>query len=807
MPVAATYISATQFAVASDVTAKFVPGLRVCADCGDDDLRKGSVAGSIYDAATSRTLVTLELDAGVLTDGLTSVAHGYDTPDSLARATTDRHGAVRLATAAEAVDGTDTSTAVTPAGVAAALANTAGLSDLGAQVTAAAAQATLAASTANDAAAVAAARADTTIAAVNTVLETAEDIRPVVDLANSIPVTFGSEEAAAGATVMEGLQAIALAGEDGLLPYRRDDSADADYITTNNGQAKWVPSLPLPYYARRVFYARDPAFRIRGDGDGLGGGTDDTAAIAAAISGLESGETLVFTRHPKTGNIYYNVTHLLLDSVTNLYSTVKFDHGVRLYGMSTVSAPGVVELRGCQKMNFINLQIETDGTRDSPLYALHYDCLLRMRPQVAGVDGYTKNNPCQFLNFVGGQLRNARRGIIFGELENEEARERISFTDTAAVIFQRFDFAGINGAIVMNARNSYVEFAQCRIVAQKTACGTWWNDDDGFLLKSLEGTLIITGGMLQRAIATGFALYGKEILINGTTCEWASPSYFTGRIDIMSPADCYYGPQTGTFAKIAPDARGRLRIEGQWEKNNYTAGGTDGLFVDATQAPDYDYSLDVELIDWKFGYPNYCVVGGRPHIKRLDIRDDVDTDGMVENTFVPANNCWSRAVASPDGEGMSTTLDASTKLGWSQLIGVADNLQFGRYTESPPNGCSASIVFLQLNALVWMATPAGTAGHLITDHQSVLAIKLKCISQTDFFGIKASFYDISGTLISTSNDLLGLDTTLITKFNVAVWQQFFIPLQAPVGSRYLRIIFRGPTTGVCGMALSDMRLI
>jgi hypothetical protein len=115
MAIAASYISTASFSVASDLTSKFVAGLRVCADCGTDGLRVGSVLSATYSAATNLTTVTL--DGGGLTANLAKVAHGYVVPASLPRATTGLFGAVRLATEAEAAEGTDQTTAVTPVAV------------------------------------------------------------------------------------------------------------------------------------------------------------------------------------------------------------------------------------------------------------------------------------------------------------------------------------------------------------------------------------------------------------------------------------------------------------------------------------------------------------------------------------------------------------------------------------------------------------------------------------------------------------------------------------------------------------------
>lgn len=161
-PIAATYLSATSFSVASDKGAEFLPGVRVLADCGVDGTRMGTVTSD--GVAT----VVVVLDSGVLTSHLTGVLHGNDTPDSLCNhasqhmlgardviapsdigampadrsisttaplygggdlwsdltlgvdaASESAAGVAELATAAEVAEGTDTGRVITPAGLAA----------------------------------------------------------------------------------------------------------------------------------------------------------------------------------------------------------------------------------------------------------------------------------------------------------------------------------------------------------------------------------------------------------------------------------------------------------------------------------------------------------------------------------------------------------------------------------------------------------------------------------------------------------------------------------------------------------------
>ena len=81
MAITATYVSATSFTVAGDLSSEIVTGMRIKAYCGVDGTRYGTVTTSVY---TALTTVALSLDSGVLTSNLVSVLHGNDKPSSLA---------------------------------------------------------------------------------------------------------------------------------------------------------------------------------------------------------------------------------------------------------------------------------------------------------------------------------------------------------------------------------------------------------------------------------------------------------------------------------------------------------------------------------------------------------------------------------------------------------------------------------------------------------------------------------------------------------------------------------------------------
>lgn len=79
--IVATYVSAASFSVAGDLTADFVAGVRVLADCGVDGTPLGVVTAASH--ADGATTVTVAPDSGSLTANLAHVWHSNDTPESL----------------------------------------------------------------------------------------------------------------------------------------------------------------------------------------------------------------------------------------------------------------------------------------------------------------------------------------------------------------------------------------------------------------------------------------------------------------------------------------------------------------------------------------------------------------------------------------------------------------------------------------------------------------------------------------------------------------------------------------------------
>lgn len=555
-------------------------------------------------------------------------------------------------------------------------------------------------------------------------------------------------------------------------------------------------------------------FGIVGDGDGLGGGTDDTALIESTLNSLGQGETLTFDMHPITGARYYNVTAVRMDSTATIYCEVNMDPGVRFFGIATTAQLGVLELKGIVNVTFNGLTIDSDGTAVTSVFQPNYDCALRITSQFDGVDGYTVNRPSQFLKFNGGQMRNFRRGHIHGNIETDPPQAHIAQSE---ITFHNHTFRGVNGCVVMNASGGYVEYTACMFTAQQfSASASWWVDADGFLIKQAgaalastpSGSVLVNGGELQRAIAVGYGVYGQQIHIHGAVCEWAAPNYITGTVDILDPINGFFGPQTHPTFQVAAGALGRLVTRGQWEKNWEGTGGINGLFIDSSLAPEFDYTVDVNLIDYVWNDTNPMCVGGRPDIRHITVRDEQHESPRTEKTLIPRSDAWDYTVATPNGETMSAVLDATAKGGWSQTGGSGANLQFGKYTADLPEYAATAIRFINLAGGVTIGTPTGASGILVPDEYRGLAFALKVLGTSDIIRVSVAEFDHAGVTLSSSDIVLAAASTQQTAWNLTSdWQNFVVPIVKEPGARYLQVLLNGPNTGVCDIAITNFKFI
>lgn len=115
------YIGATSFLVGGDQTAIYHPGRRLRATGSAPFTVYGTVEGASF---ASDTTVTVSWDAGSLDNSLMRVAVGAlsASDSSMPKASTETAGAVEMASDAEVQAATDATRAVSPAGLAAAVA-------------------------------------------------------------------------------------------------------------------------------------------------------------------------------------------------------------------------------------------------------------------------------------------------------------------------------------------------------------------------------------------------------------------------------------------------------------------------------------------------------------------------------------------------------------------------------------------------------------------------------------------------------------------------------------------------------------
>lgn len=582
----------------------------------------------------------------------------------------------------------------------------------------------------------------------------------------------------------------------GDLLYKSDPSGKA--LTTNNGNRKWSP---LDVKTVKHYGAV-------GDGDASGNGTDDTNPVQTAINDLQQGETLVFQSNLNGRRTHYNVTSLVIDSVSNIYASVRFEFGVRLYGNATTPVPAVLDIRGQNKFEWHNLYIISDGAEDNPAFATNYTSAIRMFPQLVA-NGYGADRPCQLVTFWGGYINGFRKGLIIGNDQGEVPEGDTPMSENRAF---GMTFYGVERPLIMNANRGYMSFTDCLFIAQKFGNGSWWDNNTGFVIRADEGTVVVNGGEMQRAIAPGYSLYagGGEIFVRGGCVFETAAQNFIGvgdtRMEILDPANGYVSPQIHSRFKFEADATGTLILRGQFEKENHTTSLKDGLLVDASEAPSAKYTLDVRLRGWQWDSDSPLVIGGIADIRRIMM----ETATVDEPTLLlePNGDSWDWNVATDNGDNMSTTLDALAKGGWSQA-GGAGTLAFGKYTADVPSGSASAIRFQQSGGQVFLGTPTGTGGMLLRGHETVLYVKVKEITATTFFELQMQFFDGAGAGLGDASSIFTANVTSISSYGMnANYQQLVLPLNAPDDARFARVLVTGNSRGdPVDIAFTDLRIV
>lgn len=492
-------------------------------------------------------------------------------------------------------------------------------------------------------------------------------------------------------------------------------------------------------------------FGVTGDGDLLGGGTDDTAAINRAIAAT-----------PPTGRLNFepgmvcNITSL---NLSGLDFSIDFK-GATLYGNSTVVTGPLVTLTDFSTHKIFDLKLRTDGNRTTPIYHGNYTCAIRL----VSTGGASAT---QFLTIDGLKIWYFRQGMVNGNYVGESPQASATQSE---IWISDFQVRGVNRPYHGNLINSYVVFENSGIIPQKfESSSAWWVDADGWCARNDDprSTVMFLACEFQRAITPGFALYGQKITVVDPVWEVSCPCYVAGDMTLRGGIDNYFGVAAVVAFQVAPSATGVLLLDGfNLERPAGTANFDRARLVDASGNNNYRISLDnCRFKEWSFEAPNGAgdfVHGGRFWYDNLFLDNSGGTATSFELRSAP------NAIGNVDRSGNSMVASSTTTTGgWTVYTGAA-NGAFGSNTTSPP-GSSSTMIIMTTNAggTFGIASPTASGQRIPVqgdrDYVVDMWLRAGAIAAGSSFQVLIDWYDYAGSAVGTST-LASLDSSTYTQF-------------------------------------------
>lgn len=377
------------------------------------------------------------------------------------------------------------------------------------------------------------------------------------------------------------------------------------------------------------------------------GTDDDTEAVQAALRY----DRVLFTRRYRVRSV----------EASGVYQTIDMaDFG--LYGIATEATDAVLSLRNWRDGRLYRASIASDGGADAPKFALNYACALRATSDKSSTD------KTQYGFIYGLRVGGLRTGVVWGSHAGEPPQSRETQSE-----FHIYDYRprGVLRPFVGNALNAFLQFHAPIFQAQRfESSAALWADDDGWTLRNEAGVVHVIGGSLQRAIKTGYNLYGGRIVIEGADVERNCPDYLTGSVAYHSCRNGYFGASGSTPFVVAPGAKGRLLLNDTVIRRQVkppTADFDAGNLVDAMQAPDYEIVFrDAVVGQWRIDTKTgsaYLVRGGRVVFGDLT----VNNDGAKHRSYSFREGPNRIVAADPTGRSMPEADDLSAKGGWTSI--------------------------------------------------------------------------------------------------------------------------------------------
>lgn len=527
---------------------------------------------------------------------------------------------------------------------------------------------------------------------------------------------------------------------------------------------------------------------------------DHTAAFSkmfASVSGVLN-ETYFILPHRA-----YNAREIILRDIQRM---TLIGHNCFIYGIATTPTDALLRLHNVSRCRFIGIKLSSDAD-GAAVTSPNYGCALRITSNstsdVAPWRGAWPSNQNWFMD---GEITKFKRGVVSGNYIGEAAQQREAQDSN---YFVNWYFRSVMQPFYGNALNSGVMFSNTDFTPQQfSASATWWDDTQSFCLRNDEGRVVLNGCILQKAIATGWTLYGKDFAINATQWEASALSYLTGDVMIDNTHRGYcLGLEVALF-QVAPGTTGRLVITNTELRRIGSNGVPDPrnpYFVDALDAPNYRVEIDhAKLSEWYFdpttgtSTTRQFMRGGMLKIRNTEIKN---TSGFASFYFDGVGNLIN--TADTEGDSMSTTADLTAKGGWTASGLTGGNFQ--RITTDLPAGKTAAFAVESVGTAGTVAIPTASAFRIKGGRDYVLSWLMKHLTGTGNILIGMSWYDFAGAQISAPTVWSATAATMDAN-GWDDWARAYAPCKAPSGAVTARITITTSNTAIRA-AFTDWTLL
>lgn len=524
---------------------------------------------------------------------------------------------------------------------------------------------------------------------------------------------------------------------------------------------------------RRVFKGKINArqYGLKGDGNMIGGGTDDTALMQALVNGAPQYSEVSFT--------YGCYNTVATNFGTGVFDrTFRCEHAV-IFGIATTATDSIINIAGASNCKFIDMAVTSDGILAAPVHALNYGAAIHM---TCGV-GF---NSC-FLWFTRPDIRNMKAGIVNGSFIGNAAQAN---GEASEIWIDGANFRGILQPLYCNAQSGYMVVSNSCINAQQMEAGAWWNPNQGFCVRNEalptgQGNhIILQGCEFQRAdTLVGNWIYGGNIVIDGMVFEVANPAFVTGDVSVSGDIDGFFGPGSTPVFQIAPGSTGRLLLDNfRCDRPPGTANGDLAHLVEGTGSINYRVVMrDCHLREWFYTANNgaaQIVKGCQFDYDRLTIDNSTTTSWYLDaDKGNKINN------ADLSSHAISTSGGTTAQGGWICPGTNAGNAYQQLATDSPYSSDTSCFQVVTTAAGFVLQTQTATRFNVEGGRVYTLEMPVKDggSGAGGFISLGLSFYDFAGNLLAPGT-AGQLNQSSMTSAGYANWNMLRGPVVAPVNA-------------------------